>query len=90
MLTTPSGVTEDAAVSSVGDITSAAPSPGAVGLTTASRPAGMTLPRLAYAQLRREVIDAGLLKRRYGYYLVRGLTARRTGRWGDCVAVRAT
>lgn len=75
MLTTPSGVTEDAAVSSVGDITSAAPSPGAVGLTTASRPAGYDASPAAYAQLRREVIDAGLLKRRYGYYLVRGLTA---------------
>jgi len=71
MLIAPSGVV----ASTSGGTALAAVPPSASGPTATSRPPGHDGSDAAYAQLRRAVIDAGLLDRRYGYYLVRGLTS---------------
>ncbi len=46
-----------------------------VPLSTVSLPDRYAAATVAYTQLRQSVIAAGLLNRRYGYYVIRGLTA---------------
>jgi fatty acid desaturase len=71
MITTPSEPSEAAAVLSADTTDSLA---GAQA-TTDARPKGYDGSPAAYARLRRSVIDARLLDRRYGYYLLRFLSA---------------
>jgi fatty acid desaturase len=71
MHTAPSGVS----ASTTGGTALLAAPPSAVDGSAATRPPGYDASDAAYAQLRRTVIAAGLLERRYGYYLLRWLSA---------------
>jgi fatty acid desaturase len=71
MLTAPSG----ASASTRGGAALAVAPTSTVEPTSASRPPGYDASDAAYARLRRDVINAGLMERRYAYYGVRFATA---------------
>lgn len=71
MVMTTSEVTGDAAVRSVRAAVSDAVARGAAATIPDARPANYDGSPAAYARLRRAVVDAGLLQRRYGYYALR-------------------
>lgn len=73
MLTAPTGAGVAASHAALPAGLLAAPSDTAP--VSPSRPPGHDGSDAAYARLRRAIVDAGLMERRYGYYLVRTLTA---------------
>jgi fatty acid desaturase len=85
MLTTPSGVLEDAGLPPAHRAVpvSTAPAPGAptsappptYAPSPAGAPAQAPTDPAVYTRLRRIITEAGLLERRYGYYLMRFVTA---------------
>jgi fatty acid desaturase len=71
MLTAPS----DVGAATPGGVALVAATTSTVPLATDSRPVNYDVSNAAYAELRKSVLDAGLMDRRYDYYLLRFVTA---------------